>query len=384
MSLTLRLPITAPLSAYDAQAHELLEAHARGDATAIEVLHHTLPRFLDPVVKWKPLPISADDIRAATLTIDDARLAVARAYSFRDWSALTSFAADMAIPNSPVHAFEVAAEAVIDGDATTLSAMLVADPSLVAARSTRQTCHDPCVHRATLLHYLGANGIEGYRQRSPGNAVDIARLLLDSGAKVDALAGMYGGECTTMSMLISSSPPADAGVQVPLVNTLLDYGASIDGNGVGNWVSPMRTALIFGFRDAAEAVAARVSSIEDLVIAAGLGRLGAAKRLLASASNTEQHEALVLASMNHHVDVVALLLDAGVDPNRYNPDGMHSHSTPLHSAAFDGDLATVQLLVTHGARYDIRDTLWNGTAVGWAEHGGQQAVVDWFATREVQ
>jgi Ankyrin repeats (3 copies) len=384
MSITQRLPITALVAEYDAQAAELLEAHSRGDATALRVLHQTLPRFLDPVVTWKPLDITDDDIRAAALTIDDARMAVARWYSFRDWTAVSRFALDMANPKSPVRAFELAAEAVIDGDAVTLSAMLAADPALVHARSTRETCHDPCVHRATLLHYLGANGIEGYRQRSAPNAVDIARLLLNAGAVVDALADMYGGQCTTMSMLISSTPPAEAGVQVPLVNTLLDYGAAIEGSGVGNWISPIRTALIFGFRDAADAVAARATQINDVVIAAGLGRMDETLRLLPFANEAQRHEALALASQNHRHAVVALLLDAGVDPNRFNPQGMHSHQTPLHSASFAGDMTLVQLLVSRGARYDIRDSTWNSTAVGWAEHGGQQAVVDFFAAQSAR
>ncbi len=42
---------------------------------------------------------------------------------------------------------------------------------------------------------------------------------------------MYGAECTTMSMLVSSSHPADAGLQVPLVELLLDFGAAIAGVG---------------------------------------------------------------------------------------------------------------------------------------------------------
>ena len=49
--------------------------------------------------------------------------------------------------------------------------------TLVHARSERVTAQDPPVHRATLLHYLAANGVEGLRQRSPANAAEIARLL---------------------------------------------------------------------------------------------------------------------------------------------------------------------------------------------------------------
>ena len=34
-------------------------------------------------------------------------------------------------------------------------------------------------HHATLLHYVGANGVDGYRQRMPANAVEIATILLE-------------------------------------------------------------------------------------------------------------------------------------------------------------------------------------------------------------
>lgn len=75
------------------------------------------------------------------------------------------------------------------------------------------------MHRATLLHYVAANGVEGHRQRTPANAPDVARVLLESGAEPDAVADMYGGQCTTMVLLVSSSHPAEAGVQV---DTLYD------------------------------------------------------------------------------------------------------------------------------------------------------------------
>ena len=41
------------------------------------------------------------------------------------------------------------------------------DPALVRARSSRVCCFDPPVHRATLLHYVAANGVEAYRQKTP-------------------------------------------------------------------------------------------------------------------------------------------------------------------------------------------------------------------------
>jgi hypothetical protein len=54
------------------------------------------------------------------------------------------------------------------------------------------------------VHYVAANGHEGFHQRTPTNAVEIARLLLEAGAEVDALADMHGHRRTTMQMLVSS------------------------------------------------------------------------------------------------------------------------------------------------------------------------------------
>ena len=126
--------------------------------------------------------------------------------------------------------FEAAVEAVIAGDLATLQALLGEDAALVRARSAR-------AHRATLLHYIAANGVEEERQKTPANAVEVAKLLLQAGAEADALADMYGGTCTTMSMLVSSAHPAQAGLQVALAGTLLDFGASIEGAGETAWRS---------------------------------------------------------------------------------------------------------------------------------------------------
>lgn len=80
--------VTAPLATYEQQAEVLLAAHQCGAGRAIQLLNQSLPRFLDDQVKWLPRPLPDDEIRAARLTEEDARLAVARRYSFRDWEAL--------------------------------------------------------------------------------------------------------------------------------------------------------------------------------------------------------------------------------------------------------------------------------------------------------
>ena len=134
----------------------------------------------------------------------------------------------------------------------------------------------------------------------------------------------------------------------------------------------MFTALVFGMIEAAEVLAKRGACIE-LPAAAGLGLVDEAARLLPPADAEARHRALSQAAQHGRVEVVRLLLDAGEDPNRYNLEGNHPHTTPLHQAVLGGHEAVVRLLVERGARLDIRDTIWQGTPLGWALHGGGRA-----------
>ncbi len=68
-----------------------------------------------------------------------------------------------------------------------------------------------------------------------------------------------------------------------------------------------------------------------------------------------------MASQFGRVEIVRALLDMGEDPNRYNPVGGHSHSTPLHQAALAGHDALVRLLVERGAQLDRKDHIWHAT-----------------------
>jgi ankyrin repeat protein len=104
--------------------------------------------------------------------------------------------------------------------------------------------------------------------------------------------------------------------------------------------------------------------------------------LLSGASSEERHIALALACQHGRLQVVRLLLDAGEDPNRYNPVGCHSHSTPLHQAALAGHSEVVQLLIERGAKVDTRDILFGGTPSGWAEHGGKSEIAAYLRKHE--
>ncbi|HUP24155.1 MAG TPA: ankyrin repeat domain-containing protein [Thermoanaerobaculia bacterium] len=358
MSRTEAPSYRASLAEYELRAEALLEDLHAGDGAAAQRFKWEHPRYRDQ-------PLRAVD--PAELGLDDARLVVAHEHAFEDWQDLARFT-DAVQAGGPVERFERAVESVVAGDLATLRRMLHEQPELVRARSTRR-------HHATLLHYLGANGVEGARQCTPPNAVDLAKLLLNAGAEVDALADMYDERCTTLSMLVSSSPPAQAGLQGALAELLLDHGAALDGPG-SKWQSAILTALLFGFLDTAQVLARRGVRVDDLVTAAGLGRRKDAARLLPDAGGESRHAALALAAQLGHLDVVALLLDAGEDPSRYNPEGHHAHATPLHQAVWAGHQSVVRLLVERGARLDIRDTIFDATPLDWASYGQRTEIAE--------
>jgi Ankyrin repeats (3 copies) len=372
------LPFRSTPGEYARQAEQLLAAHRARAPAALDLVRCRHPRFLRADVPWLARDVSESDVAAAPFELDDARLVVARAYDFADWLALVEWVAAVAA-GGPVTRFESAVEAVVTGDLPGLQALLAADPALVHARSTRRTCFDPPVHGATLLHYVGANGVEGHRQRTPPNAVALTRALLAAGAEADALAGFYGCRCATLSLLVSSSHPHEAGLAVPLAELLLDHGAALEGQGE-SWGTPLLTALVFGYPATAEALARRGARV-PLAAAAGLGRLDAATRLLPAATPAERHLALALAAQLGHAPLVRLLLDAGEDPDRFNPPGAHAHATPLHHAALAGHAAVVELLVERGARLDLADRIYASTPLGWARHAGKREVAAFLVAR---
>ena len=374
------LPFDAPLSAYEQQADALLGGWNAGEPNATRVFRNRHPKFLDDKIPWLERRMTDAEARAMPLDRDDALLAVARWYEFADWRRLAEHVAAVGQPG-PVARFERAVEAVIDGDITALSALLREDPELVRARSTRVNHFDPQMHRATLMHYLAANGVEGYRQRSPGTAVDVARVLLEAGADPNALSWAYGGQCTILSLLVSSTPPAEAGVQVPLVEALVHGGASVEPAGKGDWTSPLSTALVFGFHATADTLVRLGAKVANVADAAGLGRPDDVKRLLPSASATDRHRALALAAQLGHADIVTWLIDAGEDPNRYNPPGTHSHTPPIHQAIAADHLDVVKVLVAKGARLDIKDTIYHSTPLGWAEYLEKPAIAGYLRER---
>lgn len=301
----------------------------------------------------------------------DARLIIARAHEFESWDGFASHADAVRNPDSAAARFEAAVDAIVTGDVTRLRDLLRQDPDLVRARSPRS-------HRSTLLHYVGANGVEGFRQRTPKRVVEVAETLLDAGADVDAVADMYGGGSTTLGLVATSVHPKAAGLQEALIDTLLARGARLDAQGAGHDHPLVNGCLANGRKEAAELLASRGAPL-DLEGAAGVGRLDLVRsffdeggRLKPSATTTQMRDGFSWACEYGRIAVVAFLLDRGVDVGgRLRPHGQ----TGLHWAAHGGHLDVAELLLARQAPVDARDESFGGTPLGWALHGWSEAAV---------
>ncbi|MBN9663064.1 MAG: hypothetical protein J0H49_33000 [Acidobacteria bacterium] len=337
------LPAHPSPAQYRKQAKDLLKAMKAGDAAVLERVKEFHPR--------------AKELQPAGAALADAQWVIAREHGFESWPKFVKHVEALWKASSPASRFEQAVEAVVQGDLAALRKLLEEDPSLVHARSPR-------VHRAMLLHYVGANGVENYRQKTPRNAVEIARTLLDAGAEVDAECGAYGTD-TALGLVATSVHPLDAGVQIPLMELLIERGASVEGAPGGWTIVP--AALGNGRKAAAAYLAERGASL-DVEGAAGVGRLDVVQtcfdtegRLKPEVSGIKLVRGFLWACEYGREAVIDFLLDRQPGLVSDASTGM----TGLHWAIVGGELGAMRLLIARGAPLEVENQ-YGGTPLSQA------------------
>ena len=106
--------------------------------------------------------------------------------------------------------------------------------------------------------------------------------------------------------------------------------------------------------------------VMDLVAGLALRDWSTAERLVRDSPELLRSGALHFATKRHDVAGVKWLLAQGADPNaRWTH--WDADVTPLHLAAWAGDLEIARLLVEAGADPTIKDTKHDSDALGWAE-----------------
>ena len=386
----LPLPQRPNLEQYKKLAKELTRAAKSGDEAAIL---EWSKRWVDALIRQSGLQITKHlPVHAASwtrkvahfakkellenkgsITLAKVQFVIARSEGFESWPKFAKHLENLRKADSAISQFEAAADAIVTGDIATLKRILRANPSLVRARSTRE-------HGATLLHYVSSNGVEGYRQKTPKNIVEITKLLLGAGAEIDATCDVYGGDCTTLGLAATSVHPDNAGVMNDLLQVLIDGGARIDQhNSAGNDQDIVFACLANGRPGSARFLAGKGAKL-DFVSAAALDRLdivqqhfnpdGTRKK---SVSQKLMQEAFRYACGYGGTRVVEFFLERGADLAEHSGDGQ----TGTHYACIFGRLDTLKVLLKHNPPLEAKNQ-YGGTVLGqtlWsAAHGGDPAL----------
>ncbi|HEX6650656.1 MAG TPA: ankyrin repeat domain-containing protein [Pyrinomonadaceae bacterium] len=267
--------------------------------------------------------------------------------------------------------FHPAMKAIKADDLETFKNLIAEDPSLATSGSTKS--------HPTLLQCLVLDG------KGKSNAVQMAKVLIDAGAELNG-------------PLVAASSIDNREV----AELLLDRGAAVDGT--GGW-SPLEEALYWNNRNVIALLLERGARVQNLRIAAGLGRTDLIEGFFNADStlkpeagkidwpfgNLEKiadrvnawsqdqqgimNNAFVYACMHGHIEAAKLLLDKGAEINVI-PGGFDYAGTGLHYAALNGHREMVEFLLQHGSDPNIRDTKVGSTAAGWAEYGHHSELLD--------
>ena len=178
------------------------------------------------------------------------------------------------------------------------------------------------------------------------------------------------------------------------VKLLVDRGADVNTPGLRDGRTPYEAAVRAGNHEIAEyllqngARRVELDPKEAFAAACIAGRRAEAAALL-------EGDPKLVEKLGHHGRVE--LLNRAVETNRpegirlmatlgFELSGMTGHdgvgvslaATPMHNAAWAGNLGLVELLVELGADPGVRESTYGATPLGWAYHNQQPHVVDYL------
>ena len=260
--------------------------------------------------------------------------------------------------------FHEAVTAIDGGDLTTLERLLSEHPRLLRDRldAPGPWLRDKVggalkgfFKKPYLLWFVAEDPVRN--GTLPPNISLITRAIIEA-AQRNHIASLQEQLDYALQLVSWSWIARQCGVQIGLIDALVDAGASPHGN--------PENALVNANFAAAEHLLERGATL-SLATALCLGRWDDVTLLANSSKPKEKQFGFVLAALNGKPEALRRMIDFGVDVNKPS-ENLYSHGTPLHHAVCSGSREAVEVLVDAGARLNAVDKVWKATPLGWAEH----------------
>lgn len=316
------LPARPDMGLLHSHAIELLRAARDGNAAAVTRI----------------------EIVSKDLTMDSARLAVAREHGFDAWVEMAT---------------EVNRRDILNRrDAAALAALLADRPEL-ALSPMLHWCDHP--RGASPLGYIAMLRFDARRLGLTGPLIGtgvIAEALIAAGAQVDGDSG------DRETPLITAASYGDAEVAAVLIAAGADVNAvaAPDSGGVPGGTALMHAA-VFGMTSVVDVLVAAGARIDGLIEAAAVGDVTGF--LTPAVSREELIRALSTAADHERLEVIDQLLAAGAPIDATDASyGLQA----LRTAARNGRAASVERLLARGADPSVRDAEYGRTALDWCRH----------------
>jgi ankyrin repeat protein len=219
-------------------------------------------------------------------------------------------------------------------------------------------------HESTALQYMVC--LRPYR-------MEVAKYLLSRGAQADILAASALGDVALVERILNDDPETVRTTvserSFPKRNP--EAGGCIYIFGFGNTSSPHLLAHKFGHPSVFELLMQRSAPWLRLVQAAEIGDEPLAQRILQQQPTlfarltANAARRLVGVAFRNNARAMGLLLGYGWPANAV----LENNQTALHLAAWHGNLAMVQALVKHNAPVNVFENDHGGNCLAWALHG---------------
>jgi hypothetical protein len=208
-----------------------------------------------------------------------------------------------------------------------------------------------------------------------GDRQEVARYLVARGCLTDILMAAALGDLDLVKRHLDVEPECIrmrvSDEFFPKANK--QSGGTIYGWTLGFYVSAHQVARNFGHEDVLQFLFDRSPETVKLIAACWLGDEAMVHSLRIKHANlaerlTDSERCQVAhAARNNKSAVIRLMLESGLP---VDARGQHQ-ATPLHWAAFHGNVEMAKILLRHGPSLETRDADYNATPLGWAIHGSE-------------